>query len=376
MGRLKCDVMIIGGGVAGAAVLRDLSMRGLDAVLVERKRVASGSSFTSHQNLVGGMRYVVKNPVVAGKCAEENRIVSRIAPELVGEKFNYFVGFRNEYIDQALDAARRLGVRADEVSLGEAFFEVPGLAKDVDVVVETDDRNFNVRAFCFLNCAVAKQDGGAIFENTEVFWIRNSGEGFLVSTSKGEFLATYVVNATGPWLNFICEKVGVRVPLVYSQGTIVVQRALSPRGLQYFHEPSDGDAYIVHDGEAWLGTTSIIIESPEFAEVEPLAEEYLKERFGIVLPGVQGEKVVRRFVGVRALLRDGDVVNGRVLSRDFTFFEEPAGVCHVVTGKLTLARLVAEKVADRIVDREGSKTKCRTHVEFLPPSEEMGLVYE
>jgi glycerol-3-phosphate dehydrogenase len=359
------DVMAVGGGAAGAAITRDLSMRGFDVVLIERNKVASGSSSASHQNLVGGLRYVVKNPTVAAECAEENRVLSRMAPELIGERFNYFVGFRDEYVEAALRAAASLGVRADEVDLREAFREVPGLSKDVDIVVETDDRNLDVRTFCLLNCSIAKQEGAVVFEDATISSIKRTGDGFLICAGKGEFKARYVVNATGPWLNAICEKVGVKVPLIYSQGTIVVQKSLSPRGLQFFHKPSDGDAYIVHNGEAWLGTTSTTINCPESAAPEPWAEEYLKERFSTILPKVKGESTRRRFVGVRALLGNCDSENGRSLSRDFTFLEEPEGFFNVVTGKLTLARLVAERVSDEIADREGRKTRCRTDEELI-----------
>jgi glycerol-3-phosphate dehydrogenase len=367
MKRRTCDVIVVGGGVAGVAVLRDLCLRGLDVVLVERESIASGSSFSSHQNLVGGLRYVVKNPIVAAKCAKENRILSRIAPELVGNRFNYFVGFRDDYVETALRAASSLGVRVDEVDLAEAFAEIPGVSRDINVVVETDDRNLNVKAFCLLNCAIAVQEGALVLEDTLISSIRRVGERFLVCTSRGEFLAKYFVNATGPWLNTICEKIGVKVPLVYSQGTIVVQRSLSPRGLQFFHKPSDGDAYIVHNGDAWLGTTSTTISCPEYAAPEPWAEAYLKERFSAILPGVKGECTQRRFVGVRALLGEFSSGNGRSLSRDFTFLEKPERFFNIVTGKLTLARLVAENVASEIVDREGSKTRCKTRTELLTP---------
>lgn len=360
------DVMIIGGGVAGAAALRDLSMRGLTAVLIEKRSIAGGSSFASHQNLVGGMRYVVKSPDVAKKCAQENRILSKTLPELVGRSLNYFVGFRDDYVEKALDQARSLSVKAEEIDLKEAFKEIPELSRDIEVIVETDDRNLDVRAFCNLNCAEAKREGASVFENTDVVSIKCTARGFKVTTSRGEFTANYIVNATGPWLNSVCQKIDVNIPLVYSQGTIIVQKSLSPRGLQFLHEPSDGDAYIVHNGEAWLGTTSTVVEGPEYARPEPWAEEYLKERFSVVLPKIREIGSHRKFVGVRALLGDDSVVNSRTLSRDSIFHEEPEDFLNIVTGKLTLARLVAEKVADRIVDREGSKTRCRTHIEFKP----------
>jgi glycerol-3-phosphate dehydrogenase len=358
------DVVIIGGGATGTATFRDLSMRGFHPALIEKNSLASGTTFASHQNLVGGMRYVITDPITAKECASENEIISRIAPTLVGKTDNYFVGFRNDYTEQALKKAEELRVIFRKKDADEVKKEIPALSNNIDIVIETEDRNFDAVGFCRLNCLSAKKNGGDLVENTQISNINCDGNEFLLSTSEGKIASTYIVNATGAWVNFIANKVHVNLPVLYNQGTIIVQRTLSPRGLQFFHAPSDADAYIVHGREAWLGTTSTNLEDLYEAGPEPRVEEYLTRKFSVILPCVLRRKVLRKTTGIRALYTKKSNANGRKLTRNFTIIEKPEHFFHVIGGKLTTARLMAEKISDAICNKAG-KSVCRTHIEPL-----------
>jgi glycerol-3-phosphate dehydrogenase len=57
------DVLIIGGGIAGAGVARDAAMRGLKAGLVEQHDFAFGTSSRSSRLLHGGLRYLAQGRV-------------------------------------------------------------------------------------------------------------------------------------------------------------------------------------------------------------------------------------------------------------------------------------------------------------------------
>src|SRR5256886_17606009 len=72
-------VVVIGGGSTGAGVLRDLSMRGIDAVLVEKGDLASGTTGRSHGLLHSGGRYCVNDLAAAIECVEEGPILRRLA---------------------------------------------------------------------------------------------------------------------------------------------------------------------------------------------------------------------------------------------------------------------------------------------------------
>jgi len=370
---MSSEVVIFGGGATGTATFRDLAMRGFSVALIEKRTIASGTTSASHQNLVGGLRYVIKDPVVAQECAEENRIISVIAPDVVGDLQNYFVGFSSEYTESALHAAKRLNIQANEVDINDVLSEIPSLNRDLDLAVETTDKNINAQRFCWLNCLSAKRNGGELFEGTEVHRITKTAEGFTIVTNHRVLQTKYIINATGPWINDLASKLNTTIPVTYSQGTIIVQKALSPRGIQHLRYPSDADAYIVHDGHGWLGTTSTTINTPDEAKPEPWADTYLKDEFSHILPRVKQQHTLRTFTGIRVLpitrRRRGEASfeNGRQKSRDFKVVEEPDSVFHIIGGKLTTARLMAEKISDSICSKALRSTRCRTAREPLTP---------
>src|SRR5207237_464411 len=89
-------VVVIGGGSTGAGVLRDLSMRGIDAVLVEKGDLASGTTGRSHGLLHSGGRYCVNDLAAAIECVEEGRILRRIARTTIEDTGGYFVSVSAE----------------------------------------------------------------------------------------------------------------------------------------------------------------------------------------------------------------------------------------------------------------------------------------
>src|SRR5438105_15434214 len=84
-------VVVIGGGSTGAGVLRDLALRGIDAVLVEKGDLASGTTGRSHGLLHSGGRYCVNDEQAAIECDGEGRILRRIARSTVEAHGGYLV---------------------------------------------------------------------------------------------------------------------------------------------------------------------------------------------------------------------------------------------------------------------------------------------
>ena len=61
MTKNEFDVIIIGGGATGAGIVRDCSLRGLRALLIEKDDIASGTTGRNHGLLHSGARYAVKD---------------------------------------------------------------------------------------------------------------------------------------------------------------------------------------------------------------------------------------------------------------------------------------------------------------------------
>jgi glycerol-3-phosphate dehydrogenase len=368
------DAIVIGGGATGTAIFRDLALRGLKVGLIERGDLASGCTSNSHNNLVGGLRYVIKDPGVAMECAIENEILREVAPHLISGEDNYWVGMDDDYTKAALKAAKRLGVVAEPLDIEKVYREIPALAPDFEIAVRSADINIDATGLCKASLqqgleALEGRYPGTMgyFPNDVIksFDFREGGLGIWTQRN-WSFSTKTVVNATGAWANSVLALLNARIGLTYNQGTIIVQETLSQRGLQLLEAPGDGQAYIVHNGMAWLGTTSTSISHPGEARPEAKAEEALKGLLGRLIPGVKGKRMERMFSGSRPLYSGEDSRNGRSISRDFQIVQKPYRVYTIVGGKITLARLMAEKVADEIAERLGNTEPCITDKLVLP----------
>jgi len=63
---INTQALIIGAGVTGAGLARDLSLRGVRCILVEQKDINAGASGANHGLLHSGARYIKSDPASAG----------------------------------------------------------------------------------------------------------------------------------------------------------------------------------------------------------------------------------------------------------------------------------------------------------------------
>src|SRR5208282_4306939 len=77
------DVAIVGGGVNGTGVARDLSLRGLRVILFERNDLAFGASGNSSGMIHGGVRYLSQSPHVTEQSCRDSGYIQHIAPHLL-----------------------------------------------------------------------------------------------------------------------------------------------------------------------------------------------------------------------------------------------------------------------------------------------------
>src|SRR5262245_38580432 len=78
------DVVIAGGGMAGAGIARDLALRGVSAVLLEKGDFASGTTSRSSKLIHGGLRYLeLFDFALVRESLRERETLRRLAPHLV-----------------------------------------------------------------------------------------------------------------------------------------------------------------------------------------------------------------------------------------------------------------------------------------------------
>ncbi|AET70839.1 glycerol-3-phosphate dehydrogenase, anaerobic, A subunit [Desulfosporosinus orientis DSM 765] len=381
------QVVIVGGGATGVGILRDLSMRGISALLLEQGDLAHGTSSRFHGLLHSGARYAVKDSVSAAECIAENLILKQIAAHCIADTGGWFVQSEEDdslYVEQWLKGCGKANIPIRELSLAEAYVKEP-LLKSVSRVFEVPDATVDGFKLVWANAKSAKHYGGEyktyhqvqslIMESGKVVGVKAKD---LTNGEEVAFHSEVVVNASGAWAAKIAASIGVTLEVICDKGTLLAfNHRLFQRVINRLHLPSDGDIFVPHETITILGTTSEIVDSPQDNQPKDDEVKRLLSMGGMLLPNIINYRVIRAFAGVRPLHRDdsklpGSAEAGREVSRNFALIDHEAqdgvqGLISIVGGKFTTYRLMAEKVSDWVADKLGNKVPCRTAQESLLP---------
>jgi glycerol-3-phosphate dehydrogenase len=382
--KLETQAVVIGGGATGTAVLRDLSMRGLNAMLFERGNLSEGTTGNFHGLLHSGGRYAVKDQPAAVECIEENRILRRIAPQAIEDTGGFFVALDDadeEFLPAFLKGCAEVGIPTEVLSGAEALREEPNLSPKTRHAVAVPDASIDGWDLCTGCVAAAKEYGARVFLYTPVTEILREGERVVGAkaidqTSGDEYIvhAQYVVSATGPWASKVAKLAQVKVPMALSKGTMVVLDSRPvKRAINRCRYPSDGDIIVPVGTTIVLGTTSVDIKDPDNFVIEEWEIDKMLDECIQMVPMIEDMHMQRNFASIRPLYQPPteSKVTGIEVSRAFYVLdhEELNGIGGFVTitgGKLTTSRLMAEKTVDLVCAKMGIDVPCRTHLEPLP----------
>ena len=370
-------VVVIGGGSTGAGALRDLSLRGIDAVLVEKGDLASGTTGRSHGLLHSGGRYCVNDPAAAIECVEEGRILRRIAKTTIEDTGGYFVSVSEEDLawePRFVEGCAKAGITCERISVEEARRREPALSQHVRTVFWIpEDGHLDPFYLVMGNVESARRRGAQVRTYTEV-------TGFLKTDNRVTGVLTRdaitgeetsigcqaVINATGAWAGFVARLLDVEVKVVPVKGVMVVlSHRVAHATINRCHKPGDGDIIVPALSVAILGTTSARVPHPEVLPIEWDEVRHMIEEGALMADGVSTARAMRAYAGVRPLYDLGAEAEGREMSRNFAVIDHEerdgiAGFASIVGGKVTTYRLMAERVTDLVAQRLGVRTPSTT----------------
>ena len=367
------EVLVVGGGATGVGTARDLALRGVDVLLVDRGGLCSGTSGRSHGLLHSGARYAEADEAGARECIEENRILRRIAGACVAETGGLFVSLGaddDEYFERKRAACEDIGIPVETLDLDAARESVPGLANEAERVMRVPDGVVYPSRLIAANALDAEAHGATIrphtpiesmtVEDGRVAQVRVGGD------TPETFTPEYVVNAAGAWAGQVAEMAGLDVDMQPTRGVMVSVEydGLGPV-LNRCRDPDDGDIVVPHGSEAVLGTTSVPVNDPDDYEQARWEVERSVEECAAMVPAVADAPVVREWWGVRPLYAPDEAERGgRGISRGFFRLDHAEdgveNAVSVVGGKLTTYRMMAASTADLVCDRLGVDADCST----------------
>ncbi|MBW8772763.1 MAG: glycerol-3-phosphate dehydrogenase, partial [Gemmatimonadetes bacterium] len=407
LGRGPWDLLVIGGGVVGAATARDAAMRGLRVALVERGDLGSGTSSHSSRLAHGGLRYLEHGEFrLVFEALHERATLLRIAPHLVHPLAFTFPVYRGDrvplwklvagmWLYDLLAGTRN--VRAHRMLGKRAFLRAEPMLRERGLVggarywdCQLDDARLTLAT---ARSALAHGAVVATYTAVEAL-VRLDGRiagarvRDLQSGATVEIHAPLVVNATGPWSDQLrrLEDPAATPVLRLTKGVHVeVPRArLGHTDAITLTSAVDGRVMFVLPWGEWsyIGTTDTDHDGTADG-IHATAEDitYLLRSANAAFPHAHltEEDIVATWAGVRPLVDTRGARSTAEVSREHAILQGTGGMLSIVGGKLTTHRRMAAQLVDRVVkelhllDGRPRPARAPTDVEPLPGGEAADL---
>ena len=389
------DVIIIGAGINGAGIARDAAGRGLKVLLIDKGEPGCATTSASTRLIHGGLRYLEHFEFgLVRESVREREILLRIASQLVkplpiaipiykqGKRGRSTIRAGMILYDllswgKSLPSHRMLS-RAQTLERWPGLNSegLVGAALYYDAQVEFPERLVaaNVRSACECGAEVLTHTRVSSFAVEDG---RVSGVEFISEAGeKGFAEAPVVINAAGPWIDFVLERAPVESPKLIggTKGShlIVPPFPSAPANAIYLEARSDGrPIFIIPWNKLYLiGTTDVRFDgNPDEVRCESWEMDYLLSETNFAFPnaGLTRESILDTYSGVRPLPVTGDKDEQSITRRHF-IREHPRlpNLLSIVGGKLTTYRSLAEECVDLIFRKLGKDSPpCRTAKESL-----------
>ncbi len=393
------DVIILGAGINGAGLFRDLCLQGLKCLIVEKADFGAGTSAAPSRLIHGGIKYLETGELgLVAQSTLERNLLLRNAPHCVEPLPTFIPSF--SLMKGAFAALRTLlgsttaprSRGALLIKIGLALYDLYGARHRV---MPKHQFFFRRKALQEMPALTPRIVAGGIYYDAKIsrperlVWelVR---DGLNASTGSGAMngatlvgqrdglitlrdadgverlvRAGTVVNAAGPWIDHVNETLAISGKLIGgTKGSHILlqhpELVKSLKGRMIYFEADDGRICLVYDflGLALVGSTDIKADNPDTVRCEEDEIDYFIASLRSLLPKLDfsRDQIVYAYSGIRPLPAS-DASNPGLISRDHSApVAEPAKgrpfpVISLVGGKWTTFRGFAEEGADTILSR-------------------------
>jgi len=377
-----CDVLVVGGGINGVGIARDLAGRGIGVILAEQDDLGAHTSSSSTKLIHGGLRYLEYYAFsLVRKALLEREVLLKSAPHIMRPLrfvlphdpsmrpawmirlglFLYDHLARREVLPGSAGIRLRfhpLGAPLQE-RFTRGFVYSDGWVDDARLVI--------------LNALDAQAHGARILTRTRCTAAQRGSRGWTASlrSANGQehtIAARVLVNAAGPWVEAFLRDAAradhgealVNKNLRLVKGShIVVPRCFEHDHAYIFQNPDKRIIFAIPYEERYtlIGTTDVELQGdPRDVRIGDDEVAYLcAQASRYFIRPVKPSDVVWSYAGVRPLLEDASG-NPAAVTRDYLLESnnEAAPLLSVWGGKITTFRKLAEEAADEIVRMLGA----------------------
>ncbi len=375
------DITVIGAGVVGGLVARELSRYELSVCLVEKMSDVSMGATKANSGIVHAGYDAKEGTLKAKLNVRGSQMMERLASEL-GVKYkpngSLVVGFNAEdrqTLLSLIERGRRNGVEGlsligrDEIlrlepNIGDGV-ECALLAKTGAIICPYE--------LCMAAVGNAMDNGAELKLNFEVKKIEKSDTGYIVSSENGQINTKYVINCAGVYADRISAMAGVK------------SFSIRPRRGEYMLLDKDEGGTVSHtvfrcpskmgkgvlvtptvDGNLLIGPTAEDIDDKNDTSTTAKGLDLIRSLASEQVKGINFGKVITSFTGLRATGSSGDFI----IDMPIPGFVNVAGI---ESPGLTSAPAIAEYVADIL---RSSGLVLKEKADFVPKRRPMHFFKE
>ncbi len=314
------EIGIIGGGIIGCAIARELSRYSEKTAIFEK--FADVGAGTTKGN--GGFIHAGYDPLPGTLKAKLNARGCLMYPELARQlSFPYkktgcmVVGFDDNdlaHIRQLYERGRENGVPDLEIISGDRIFELePEANREIKYALYSPNSAVTdpyKTAIAFAENAV--DNGVELFRNCEITDIQRDGSGFLLQTPEDSYKVQYVINAAGIYADDVSRMAGSEdFHIICKHGDLIIfdKNSEVKMSMSLFPTPTSTTKGIALGtkiaGNPSLGSTSVIREKGDLDTYKEGVEQLLAGAVRLV-PNIKKCKIIRAFAGERAVVENNN----------------------------------------------------------------------
>jgi glycerol-3-phosphate dehydrogenase len=366
LARHKFDLIVVGGGINGAAIAHMAADNGLSVALLDKGDFASGTSSKSTKLVHGGIRYLENFEFdLVSEALQERYIQFKSAPHLVkpisflipvyeGDKRPLWMMKLGVAMYDSLAGKFKLGPHrtfsAKELLAQEPSLNPQGLKGGVLYY----DAQMDDARLCLENVLMAAYEGAKVANYVEVLSLMKENSKAVGVVAKDvttgqifEIRAKRVVCALGPWMKgaFKDDRRSIKHSVRTTKGIHLVYKGQISKHAVLIQTHQDKRIFFVIPwmGNSLIGTTDTDFDGdPDQVSAEKEDIAYLIEEARRVLPGVDFSEanLVTTFAGLRPLVhKEGEPSE---VSRRHEIEVSTSGVIYVMGGKYTTYRKIAQ----------------------------------
>ena len=413
------DVLVIGGGIVGAGLIRDLALNGdIKAGLIEQGDFANGTSSATSQLVHGGFRYLLKRDIELVKNSRREReILCRIAPNLVKPIPLALLCYKGDpYPLTGIQLAAHYYnclSKTDEKEKSIAIRDVRKIRHLVGPIATNTlkgcvllwDSMVDDARLTLATLKDAHQHGAIVANYVRFLDFAGQSKTVnaenriykvvaedVISRQRFEISARKIVSATGPWSDHIWRKDPSYdgIPRLLTENAKGIHLLLPRCGKE-----DDADAYgliaFTQVGKQRRRNPRVIFILPgahntsivgttettpkeDLASVRPSANEvtYLLSEAQRIFPEktLNKDTIIAAYAGTRPLISAKRHMHGFAktgfASREHLITESPSGIIYLYGGKLTTHRQMAEEAVNHLAAFLNVPRACKTAVYPLP----------